>query len=63
MFDAMFDLVDTLTFTLRQIPASMWIIYELTYKLFKTNAIDFLDGELAGIDGCNYPADQALSIA
>jgi hypothetical protein len=35
LFDYMYDLVDVLTFK---------SIFELTYKLFKTDAIDFLEG-------------------
>jgi hypothetical protein len=41
----MYDLVDNLTFKLRSIAPSMWPIFELTYKLFKSDAVDFLDGE------------------
>lgn len=45
LYDQMYDLVDNLTFKLRRISPSMWPIFELTYKLFKSDAIDFLDGE------------------
>ena len=41
----MYDLVDALTFNLRAITPAMWRVFELTYKLFKEDAIDFLDGE------------------
>lgn len=40
----MYDLVDALTFNLRRISGPMWQVYELTYRLFKADAIDFLDG-------------------
>ena len=40
----MYDLVDSLTFKLRRISPNMWPVFELTYKLFKTEAVDFLDG-------------------
>ena len=40
----MYDLVDSLTFKLRMISPSMWPVFELTYKLFKSDAIDFLEG-------------------
>ncbi|KAG6813019.1 hypothetical protein H0H92_014757 [Tricholoma furcatifolium] len=43
LFDNMYDLVDSLTFKLRSIAPNMWPIFELTYKLFKSDAIDFLD--------------------
>lgn len=45
LFDNMYDLVDSLTFNLRRIAPCMWPVFELSYKLFKSDAIDFLDGE------------------
>jgi hypothetical protein len=47
LFDNMYELVDSLTFKLRAISPSLWPIFEATYKLFKSDAIDFLDGALA----------------
>ncbi len=44
LFDNMYDLVDALTYKLRSISPNMWPIFELTYKLFKSDAVDFLDG-------------------
>ena len=44
LFDNMYDLVDALTFNMRPITPPMWAVFELTYKLFKTDAIDFLEG-------------------
>lgn len=41
----MYDLVDSLTFRMRAISLSMWPVLEHTYKLFKSDAVDFLDGE------------------
>ena len=46
LFDSVYDLVDIITFSLRQISQPMWHVFELTYKLFKTDAIDFLEGPL-----------------
>lgn len=40
----MFELADVLTFKMRAIAPSMWPVFELTYKLFKSDAVDFLDG-------------------
>ncbi|KAF8576887.1 ARM repeat-containing protein [Ramaria rubella] len=45
-----YDLVDSLTFTLRRISPCMWPIYELTYKLFKADAVDFLEEMLPCLD-------------
>jgi importin-7 len=42
----MYELVDSLTFKLRTISSTMWPVFELTYKLFKSDAVDFLDGKL-----------------
>lgn len=47
LFDNMYDLVDALTYKLRSISPNMWPIFELTYKLFKSDAVDFLDGAFA----------------
>jgi hypothetical protein len=45
LFDNMYDLVDSLTFKLHAISPSMWPVFELTYRLFKADAVDFLEGE------------------
>ncbi|KAI0337442.1 ARM repeat-containing protein [Trametopsis cervina] len=50
LFDNMYELVDSLTFKLRNVSNSMWPIYELTYKLFKSDAVDFLDEMLPSLD-------------
>jgi hypothetical protein len=41
----MYDLVDSITFKLRAISPNMWPVFEQTYKLFKSDAVDFLDGK------------------
>jgi hypothetical protein len=40
----MYDLVDALTFRFHAISPNMWPVFELTYDLFKSDAVDFLDG-------------------
>ncbi|KAG6900147.1 hypothetical protein C0993_002296 [Termitomyces sp. T159_Od127] len=50
LFDNMYELVDSLTFRLRSIAPNMWPIFEQTYKLFKSDAIDFLDEMLPSLD-------------
>jgi hypothetical protein len=45
LFDNMYDLVDSLTFKLHHISPALWPVFELTYKLFKSDAIDFLEGK------------------
>ena len=41
----MYDLIDSFTFKLRAISPSLWPTFEMTYRLFKSDAIDFLEGE------------------
>ncbi|KAF8887163.1 armadillo-type protein [Infundibulicybe gibba] len=45
LFDDMYDLVDSLTFKLRAISPNMWPVFEQTYALFKSDAVDFLEGK------------------
>jgi len=40
----MYDLVDSLTFKMHSISPNMWPVFDLTYRLFKSDAADFLDG-------------------
>lgn len=44
LFDNMYELTDSLTFKLRSISPTMWPVFELTYKMFKAEAVDFLEG-------------------
>ena len=46
LFDNVYELVDNLTYKLRTISPSMWPVFELTYKLFKSEAVDFLEGTI-----------------
>ncbi|KAJ7122255.1 armadillo-type protein [Mycena epipterygia] len=43
LFDNMYELVDSLTFKLRAISPNLWPVFELTYNLFKLDAVDFLE--------------------
>jgi hypothetical protein len=45
LFDNVYELVDSLTFKTRNISPNMWPVFESTYELFRTDAIDFLDGD------------------
>ena len=44
MLDTVYELVDSLTYKLRRISPGMWPVFEATYRLFKSDAIDFLEG-------------------
>lgn len=62
LFDNVYDLVDSLTFKLRAIAANMWPIFELTYKLFKSDAVDFLEEMLPSLDNfVSYGSDVIKS--
>lgn len=50
LFDLMFTLVDSFTFTLRQITPNMWTVFEHMYKAFKGIAIDYLDEMIPSLD-------------
>ncbi|KAM6494523.1 Armadillo-type fold [Amanita muscaria] len=50
LLDNMYDLVDSLTFRMRTISPNMWPVLEITYKLFKSEAVDFLDEMLPSLD-------------
>ena len=52
LFDNMYELCDALTFNMRRISPAMWTVFELTYKLFKTDAIDFLEGNMSPPNRC-----------
>ncbi|KAJ7214009.1 armadillo-type protein [Mycena pura] len=58
LFDNMYDLVDSLTFKLRAIAPNLWPVFELTYKLFKSDAVDFLEEMLPSLDNfVSYGSD------
>jgi hypothetical protein len=44
LLDSVYELVDNITYKLRVIPPNLWPIFELTYKLFKTDSISWLEG-------------------
>ncbi|KAF8215061.1 armadillo-type protein [Mycena galopus ATCC 62051] len=58
LFDNMYDLVDSLTFKLRAISPNLWPVFELTYNLFKSDAVDFLEEMLPSLDNfVSYGSD------
>ncbi|KAJ7578155.1 armadillo-type protein [Mycena floridula] len=50
LFDTVYDLVDSLTFRSRSISPNMWPVFEITYRLFKSDAVDFLEEMLPSLD-------------
>ncbi|KAF8157919.1 armadillo-type protein [Crassisporium funariophilum] len=62
LFDNMYELVDSLTYKLRSISPSMWPVFELTYRLFKNEAVDFLEEMLPSLDNfVSYGSDVIKS--
>ncbi|KAF4617901.1 hypothetical protein D9613_006252 [Agrocybe pediades] len=58
LFDNMYELVDSLTYKLRSISPNMWPVLEVTYKLFKHEAVDFLEEMLPSLDNfLSYGSD------
>lgn len=50
LLDNIYELVDTLTFHMRSITAEMWRVFELTYALFKSDGLDFLEEMVPSLD-------------
>jgi hypothetical protein len=67
LFDNVYELVDSLTFKSRSISPNMWRVFELTYELFRTDAIDFLDGNefsfISAVAGADLKSDRNASFA
>ncbi|CCO31401.1 putative importin c550,11 [Rhizoctonia solani AG-1 IB] len=49
-FESVFDIMDTLTFSLRQIPPTLWTVFEAMYKSFKGPSVDYLEEMLPSLD-------------
>ncbi|KAF9190108.1 hypothetical protein BGZ50_000457 [Haplosporangium sp. Z 11] len=52
LFDGVFEIIDSCTFSAKAISANMWSILELIYKTFKESALDFMEEMLPSLD--NY---------
>jgi hypothetical protein len=50
LLDGTFDLIDSLIFNLKSVDPGMWPVFEQTYKIFKVNAVDFLEEMLPSLD-------------
>ncbi|KDR83035.1 hypothetical protein GALMADRAFT_238799 [Galerina marginata CBS 339.88] len=58
LFDNMYELIDSLSFRLKSISPSLWPVFELTYRLFKHEAVDFLEEMLPSLDNfLSYGSD------
>jgi hypothetical protein len=52
LFDGVFEIIDSCTFSGKAISANMWSVFELIYKTFKESALDFMEEMLPSLD--NY---------
>ncbi|KAF9570176.1 hypothetical protein EC968_002115 [Mortierella alpina] len=52
LFDGVFEIIDSCTFSGKAISANMWGVFELIYKTFKESALDFMEEMLPSLD--NY---------
>ncbi|KAG9323012.1 hypothetical protein KVV02_008080 [Mortierella alpina] len=52
LFDGVFEIIDSCTFSAKAISANMWGVFELIYKTFKESALDFIEEMLPSLD--NY---------
>ncbi|KAH6912647.1 armadillo-type protein [Coprinopsis sp. MPI-PUGE-AT-0042] len=50
LLDNMYELTDSLTYRLKTVSPSMWRVFELTYAVFKGEAVDFLEEMLPSLD-------------
>ncbi|KAF9586050.1 hypothetical protein BGW38_010110 [Lunasporangiospora selenospora] len=52
LFDGVFEIIDSCTFSAKAISANMWGVFELIYKTFKDVGIDYIEEMLPSLD--NY---------
>ncbi|KAF9114888.1 hypothetical protein BGX27_009533 [Mortierella sp. AM989] len=50
LFDGVFDIIDSCTFSAKAISANMWGVFELIYKTFKESALDFIEEMSSSLD-------------
>jgi importin-7 len=44
LFSEVFEIIDSCTFSTRQISPTMWTFFPIMYKVFKDYAIDYIEG-------------------
>jgi hypothetical protein len=45
LYDEIFEIIDSCTFSSKRVTPTMWSVFELIYKAFKDSGIDFMDGK------------------
>lgn len=54
LYEDIFDIIDTCTFSTKQISQTMWGIFELIYKTFKDTGIDYIEGIIKNFAIINF---------
>ncbi|ORX55180.1 ARM repeat-containing protein [Hesseltinella vesiculosa] len=52
LYDEIFEIIDSCTFSAKRVTPTMWSVFELIYKAFSDSAIDYMDAVLPPLD--NY---------
>ncbi|KAF9898563.1 hypothetical protein BX616_003874, partial [Lobosporangium transversale] len=62
LFDGVFEIIDSFTFSGKTISPNMWSVFELIYKTFKESALDFIEEMLPSLDNyISYGKDVVIS--
>lgn len=52
LYDEIFEIIDSCTFSAKRVTPTMWSVFELIYNAFKESDIDYMDAVLPPLD--NY---------
>ncbi|KAI7872425.1 armadillo-type protein [Spinellus fusiger] len=62
LFDDIFEIIDSCTFSAKRVTPTMWGVFELIYKAFKASTIDYMDAMLPPLDNyISYGRDVFIS--
>ena len=62
LYDEIFELVDCLTFFMRDIPSTLWPVFESMYQSFKGSGIDYLSEMLPSLDNFISYGSQTFTL-
>ncbi|KAF7728772.1 hypothetical protein EC973_005610 [Apophysomyces ossiformis] len=62
LYDEIFEIIDSCTFSAKRVTPTMWGVFELIYKAFKESGIDYMDEMLPPLDNyISYGRDVFVS--
>lgn len=62
LYDEIFEIIDSCTFSAKRVTPTMWGVFELIYKAFKNSGIDYMDEMLPPLDNyISYGRDVFIS--